>query len=132
SVRRALADAVGAQVPGTAAARMGPYDATLETAAIETLPLVAVVIDGQTRFANPLFAEAGFGDSLTDDDPAPAAAADAAPTVVVELAVSSTAAPARRVTVARASYPADQLAGRQLLAQFAPATDIDTLARLRI
>jgi hypothetical protein len=131
-LRAALVDAVGAQVPGDAAARMGPYAATLETAAIETLPLVAVVVDGQTRFANPLFAEASFGEALTDGDPEPAAPADAAPAVVVELAVSSTAAPTRRVTVARASYAADQLAGRQLLAQFAPATDIDTLARLRI
>jgi len=130
--RRALVDAIGALVPADAAARMGPYDATLDTAAIETLPLVAVTIDGAIRFANPLFAEARFGDSLTDDDPVPAPDPDPAPMVVIELAVSTTAAPTRRIAVARASYPADQLAGRQVLAQFAPATDIDTLARLRV
>ena len=132
SERRALVAAIGALVPGDAAAKLGPFDATLDTVAIVTQPLVAVTVDGIRRFANPLFAEASFGDALTDDRPSPAPPADPAPRVVVELAVSTTAAPTERITVATASYAADQLAGRQLLLQFAPMADLDTLARLRI
>jgi len=132
SERTGLVAAIAPLLPPDIAAQIGAYDATLDTVALSDVPLVSVKVDGKTRYANPLFGEAKFGDSLTDERPLPAPDMDAAPEVVVELFVSTTAAPTKRISVARSTYPADTLAGRQVLVQFAPATDLATLSTLRI
>ena len=130
--RTALVASLRALLPDDVAAQMGSYDATLDTASVGNVPLGAVTVDGKTRFANPLFAGAQFGDALTDQPPEKAADASAAPLVAVELFISRTSAPTDRISVARCSYPADILAGRQLMVQFAPGTSIETLAKVRM
>jgi hypothetical protein len=126
--RTALVQAISALIPGDASAMLGSYDATLGTAGIGEVPLVAVTVAGETRYANPHFAEARFGDSLTIDTPVPAVPATLAPMVVVELSISTTTAPTTRVSVVKATYSADMLAGRQIMAQFAPAMSMGALA----
>jgi len=130
--RSALVATIGAVLPSDLAAEAGSYPATLGTAALHQIPLVSVTVDGKTRYANPLFAEATFGVSLTQNDPVPGPDASPAPTVTVEILVSTTADPTNRISVAKGSYGADELAGRQILVQFAPAADVDTFAKLRI
>ena len=130
--RSALVASLIAVLPPNSSASLGAYDATVYTASLGGVPLVAVVVDGVTRFANPLFAESTFGASMTAYDPMPAPPAGAVPEVTVELFVSTTAAPEKRVSVVKGTYAADQLAGRQLLVQLAPAMDAKALANLRI
>ncbi|HWZ93500.1 MAG TPA: hypothetical protein VNW92_31790, partial [Polyangiaceae bacterium] len=132
SERSALVASIAPLLPPDIAAQIGAYDATLDTVVLSDIPLVQVTVDGVTRYANPLYGDATFGASLTDETPLPAPAANAAPEVVVELFVSTSAAPTNRISVARSEYPADSLAGRQVLVQFAPATDLATLSKLAI
>jgi hypothetical protein len=130
--RAALVASLSALIPGDVAAQMGAYDATLDTASVHDVPLVRVTVDGKAHFANPLFAEARFGESLTDDPPDTAPDAAPAPMVAVELFVSRTSAPTSRLSVAKCSYAADTLAGRQLMVQFAPGVSVETLAKVRM
>ena len=129
--RKALVAALSAVLPASAQAALGAYDATLSTVSIGDVPLVAVVVGGKTTYACPMFADATFGASMTDGTPVPAKPASPPSTVVVELAIATTANPMKRVSIVKGTYAADALAGRQILVQLAPATDLDTLARLR-
>jgi hypothetical protein len=134
SERSALVASISALLPPDLAQQIATFGAnkTVGDAGLNEIPLVAVTVDEQTRYANPLFAEANFGDSLTNETPEDAPAASPAPDVVVELFVSTTGAPTKRISVAKGTYPADTLAGRQVMVQFAPATDIASLSQLRI
>jgi hypothetical protein len=134
SERSALVASLSALLPPDLAQQIATFGAnkTVGGAGLYEIPLVAVTVDEQTRYANPLFAEASFGDSMTNETPADAPAAAPAPDVVVELFVSTTGAPTKRISVAKGTYSADTLAGRQIMVQFAPATDVATLSHLRI
>jgi hypothetical protein len=129
--RQALVAALSKLLPKDAKASLGSYEATLSTASVGLVPLVAFSMGGKTTYACPMFADATFGASMTDETPVPAKAISTAPAVVVDLAVATSADPMSRISVAKGTYGADELAGRQILIQFAPATDLDTLSRLR-
>jgi hypothetical protein len=134
SQRQAIVQAISALLPASVRATLDGTPPTVESLLIYAIPLVAVQVNGETSYANPLLPTAVFGKPYTSDA-APAAAPAPTPAlpVTVELFVSSTANPALRTSVAKATFSADQVVGRQVAVQFLPRVDDpDDLLALRI
>jgi hypothetical protein len=121
-------------VPASASASLAGVPPTPASLQVGELPLVAVQVDGQMTYANPSVPGAVFGSSYVLTDPPSAAPAVVAPLpVTVELFASSTTSPTTRTSVAKTTFSADAVVGRQVVLQFVPAvSDLDQLASLRI
>ncbi len=131
--RQSMVQAISALLPATARASLDGTPPTVESLLIYEIPLVAVHVNGATSYANPLLSTAVFGKPYTTDTPIAAPPATPALPVAVELFVSSTANPALRTSVAKATFSADQVVGRQVAVQFLPRVDDpDALLALRV
>jgi hypothetical protein len=115
----AIASSVSAALPSGLAPHGNP-DPTLQFNLLDTIPLVAVQVGGQTVYANPVVPATALGDTGTMDTPAAAPPADAALSVTVRLAASTTTDPTRQVSILEATFAAEDVVGRYLTAQFSP------------
>ncbi len=132
SERQALLAVVKPLLPASASAALNGTPPVSSSLGVGTMPLVAVTVNGAVSYANPLLPNAVFGMSYVDS-PAAAPVADPLPPVVVELLVSSTATPSVRMSVAKATYTADQVVGKQVSVGFVPSVaSEDALAALQI
>jgi hypothetical protein len=131
--RQAIVEAVSALLPASVRATLDGTPPTVESLLIDGIPIVAVQVNGKTSYANPLLPTAVFGKSYTTDTPIAADAPTPTLPVAVELFVSSTANPTVRTSVAKATFSADQVVGRQVAVQFLPRVDDpDDLLALRV
>lgn len=107
-----------------------PADAAAERfdwSTLQSVPLVKVEVGGAEQFANPLLPDATFGEHYCDATPRRAAAAIPGRPVNLELQVARSDAPNQRTTVAAGTFSPEDLVGRQLGIQFAPAGDVGAL-----
>ncbi|MCC7384949.1 MAG: hypothetical protein IT384_24090 [Deltaproteobacteria bacterium] len=121
---RALADALGQLLTAGAMAAVPSIPR-------DPVPLVAVQVDGTTRYANPMFPTAAFGEARSVN-PVPAGAPEALPEVTIRLSVARSDAPLERTEVVTASVALDALIGRQILARFQSALPTETLIGSRL
>jgi hypothetical protein len=115
---RRLADLLEPVLPPGSAAE--PFD----WASLRAVPLVKVVVGGVDRFANPILPDAVFGEHYCEALPRRAAAAIPGRQVTVKLLIARSDDPNRRTMVAEGSWRPDDLVGRQLGVQFAPAGEL--------
>jgi hypothetical protein len=102
---------------------------------LSTLPVVRIVKGGSTQYANPSLPGTSVGDAAAAGikaDPLEAGPAAAPMKVGVKLSMTTTAAPVTPVTLVERQWSADQVAGRQIRAQFRPAQDLAVVARAAI
>ncbi len=124
----AIAAAISAALPSGLAPHGNP-EPTLQLNGFSLAPLVAVSVNGQTKYANPIFPDASFGDSRTSDIPVPAPAPDSPLSVTLRLSASSAADPTRRLPILEGIFGADDLVGRYLALEFAPVGSADVVLR---
>lgn len=96
-----------------------PFDAS-----IDLVPLVQLTVGGLTKYANPLVANAEFGEpyaSQLNVAPPPNTPGN----VEVALQVAFSIDPADRRTVAEASWPLTAVVGRRIVARFVPEGDAE-------
>ena len=117
----ALGDRILDALPADTAAP--PFDFSLTR-----VPLVRLVHDGTERYANPLVPDAAFGDARATRI-APVARASTLRPIEVLVQVSNTDDPSRRITVAHASWPFEDVVGRRIVLQFAPVGDLRAALR---
>jgi len=133
--RAAIVKAVTAALPSGLETNMNGNSFALgdsELGQLDEIPFVSVMVNGTATNANVLFPSANFGDPLLPSggfSPSPADPPDAAPTVTVALSMVTALNPLTQIPLVSATFPADELAGRQLLAQFLPA--VSSLAALQ-
>ncbi len=120
---RRLADRIEAALP-EGVERRSPFEAEPGG----RLPLVRAVVDGDTAWAHPLVADAGFGERAARADPVPAGSADAPPPVWIELEAAASDEPLERFTLLEARWSASEVAGRRIEIGFAPSMDPSRLA----
>ncbi len=132
--RQAIVQSLQPLLPPGASASLDGTPPTPSSLALGEVPLVGVMVGGQVTYANPLLPSAAFGQPYTDEaTPGLAPPAGPALPVAVEVFVSRTAQPAQRLSVARASFTADQVVGRQVALQFIPTVgSYDALAGLQV
>ncbi len=124
---QAIVNAITPLLPAGVGTNLGGNPLSLGTAyygQLETIPFVSVMINGVATNANVLFPSANLGDPLLPSGgfaPSPADPPDPAPTVTVSLSMVTALNPLTPISLVTASFGADQLAGRQLWIQFAPA-----------
>lgn len=107
-----IADEVLARLPAGLSAE--PFDYV-----VDLMPLVEVNANGAVLYANPLVPDAVFGEPYADQlNIAPPARSPG--DVEVELQVAMSTDPARRRTMARATWPIPSLVGRRVIARFVP------------
>lgn len=129
---RAEAEAIAGAVLGTLPRGFtAGGNPTFNSRLLDEVPLVAVTVNGKTVYANPIVPGAVFGQSYLSADPTPAQQPSPTQTVRIGLSVTTGSDPARRVVV-EATYSAEDLAGRQLMAMFTPAVPAERLLGLRL
>lgn len=111
----ALADALLALLPTGATANGF-------TLAVFKVPLVELTLDGAPVLLNPLLPDAEWGSAYAAN--VVPAAPVVYPPVVARLLVARTHAPNERVEIAKATYGADQVAGRVIVAHTPPMGDV--------
>ncbi|HEX6052778.1 MAG TPA: VWA domain-containing protein [Gemmatimonadaceae bacterium] len=112
----ALADNILAQLPPDAAAPSFDFSLT-------RVPIVRVTVGAAERYANPLVPDAALGDARADRI-ARAPRAHALRPLEVAVQVANTDDPTRRVTVAEATWPLEDVVGRRIVLQFVPVGDL--------
>ena len=95
------------------------------------IPLVRVIVDGETRYANPLIKNGRFGESYTTDTPGPVGAPYPATAIEVTLQGARSDKPFERFTLAENQWSADQVAGRNIEVRFVPPVDPRDLPYLK-
>lgn len=131
SERAALARAVAALLPAGLTSRGRPEPVAADNR-LTSIPLVAVKVEGQIRYASPLVPDAAFGASTVNSPPNPADPQRAALPIHIELAIGGTIDPGKKTTVLKADLTAADIAGRQLVLTFVPdGVDAAHLGRLR-
>jgi len=95
------------------------------------IPVVRVVVDGVPHIANPCLPD---GALVPETEAAPTTRAQApfdAPTVTVTLEAARSDAPSDRFTLVEGSWPADQVAGRQLMVCTKPSASFPAFIQSR-
>ncbi|HVU03597.1 MAG TPA: vWA domain-containing protein [Polyangiaceae bacterium] len=123
SQAEALATNLLGLLPSTLAST--PFDFT-----VTDVPLVAVTVSGEKKYANPLAPGAAFGDSATTDDPLPAGAPSDPPQVTVKLEAARSSAPFDRFTLVEHQYATEDVIGRRIHVAFTPPVGTESLIGL--
>lgn len=132
--QRSVIDPDGAQAEALAAALLEQLPADLEAAfdfAITDMPLVRVTIDDEPVYANPLVADAQWGESLTLEEPTSAGVPGPTQTVYVRLEASRANEPFERFTLVEHEYQAEEVVGRRIHLGFRPPLPTAELVRAR-
>lgn len=95
------------------------------------MPVVAVEVGGQVRFANVADPEAVFGEAGGEGDPRSTDPAADFPQVTLRLSMVTTASPKTPIEIATATYSVDELVGRQVSIAMVPPEDARTLVQMR-
>jgi hypothetical protein len=117
-----VAAALKAQLPTTLTS---PFDFTLGQ-----IPLVAVTVGGEVKFANPIAVGIPFGESATVGAPTDIAAAGPLQRVRVELTAARADAPNDRFGLLDSTFDADEVVGRRIQVSFPPPGGVEQLIRL--
>ncbi|MBX7102081.1 MAG: hypothetical protein K1X89_30480, partial [Myxococcaceae bacterium] len=96
------------------------------------VPLVKVVVDGGTFFANPNLDGAAFGQTLTQGAPEPAPEATGERTITVTVSGARSSQPKTAFTLAQHTWKASEVAGRTITAAFATPMSRTDAARTKV
>ena len=95
------------------------------------MPIVAVQVDGVTRYANVAEPDILFGETGGEGDPRPTDPAEPLPDVHVRLSMVTTASPKDPIEIVSATWPMDEVIGRQVSIAMVPPEDALTLMSMR-
>lgn len=129
---RSAIDPDGAQAEALAAELLEELSPDLETPfdfTLTDIPLVRVEVNGDSVYANPLVADAAWGEALTLEDPTPVGASFTSQKILVRLEASRANAPFERFTLVEREYDADQVVGRRIHLGFRPPLPTAQLVR---
>ncbi len=116
---KALFDTINAVLPASTQGSAGPF-------VLFNVPLVALQQGGATVYLNPLLPNAAFGEAHATQLAA-ARPADPTPTMQATLLVARANDPETQIPLVTATYPIDQLAGRQLFVATQPVGSLTDL-----
>ena len=95
------------------------------------LPLVRVATPAGERLASPNLPGAALDRPQLIGKPTPAPAASSTPSVRIAIQMSRASAPGERIELVDAEWPADELAGRQVIVGFPPPVPAERLLSMR-
>jgi hypothetical protein len=116
---KALFDTLNAVLPASTQRSAGPF-------VLFNVPLVALQQGGATVYLNPLLPTAAFGEAHATQIAA-APPADPTPTMQATLLVARANDPETQIPLVTATYPIDELVGRQLFVATQPAGSLTDL-----
>jgi hypothetical protein len=93
------------------------------------MPLVAVTVDGEKKYANVALPDAQFGDVGDRNTPRAASAATALPKVSAAFSVVTTTRPTEPVELVRADFDLEDVIGRSLYVALVPPEDLGVLLK---
>ncbi len=105
----------------TLAALASPERSVAFDSTLEQIPIVEVVVDGETTYANPLVADAEFGESLLAAEPRDAAEPGQTQRIRIAVEGARSDAPFERFPIIEHEFFADEVAGRRIQLAFSPA-----------
>ena len=124
-VRQTILSQLGSLLPDPPAPV--PFNAVMTE-----VPLVRVVLNGQTQYANPNVDDAMFGQSHTAATPTPAPPAGGEREIRIALEASQSRDPAARFTLVEHTFHAQEVASRTVTAAFATPLSRTAAARTRV
>jgi len=134
-MRRTRIDPDGSRATALATSLLGALPTTLNAPfdfAFTDMPLVRVQVNGEWKYANPLVADAAFGDPLTSSEPTATGNPGAVQTVRIALEGARADDPYTRFTLVEGSFDADKVVGRRIQVGFAPPVRTSTLVGMRL
>ena len=129
-----IIDPNGAAATGLADQLLAAEPSNLETPfdfTLSSIPLVRVNVNGTWQYANPLAADASFGDPLTVGEPTPTSGAYDGQNVRIVLEAARADDPYTRFKLVEKNYAAEDVVGRRIQLAFPPPLKPAELATMR-
>ena len=129
-----VVDADGSKTKALSSSLLGQLPSGLSSSfdfTLTSIPLVHVKVNGTWTFANPLTADAAFGDALTLDTPSPVSGADSPQQIHIKLEGARADDPYTRFTLVDATFDAADVIGRRIQLAFPPPVSQKTLVGMR-